>query len=79
MLKNIGINVKIKPKDECNDKNCPFHGNLKIRGNIFNGIVVSCKKEKSALVEMPRFYYLSKYKIYEKLQFHMFMVTQWLQ
>ena len=30
-----------KPKMECNDKNCPFHGTLKVRGRILEGIVIS--------------------------------------
>ena len=40
--KNIGINVKA-PKESCNDKNCPFHGTLPVRGQVITGIVSSVK------------------------------------
>ncbi|RLI38599.1 30S ribosomal protein S17, partial [Candidatus Bathyarchaeota archaeon] len=33
----------IKPPEgpPCDDKNCPFHGTLRIRGKILEGVVVS--------------------------------------
>ena len=36
MTRNIGLKVK-EPKKECDDKNCPFCGNLSIRGKLFEG------------------------------------------
>ena len=28
----VGLEGVKPPARECNDKNCPFHGNLKVRG-----------------------------------------------
>lgn len=63
--KNIGINV-IQPKQECNDFHCPFHGNLKIRGRVFNGTITKTDANKSATIEFLNFYYIQKYERYEK-------------
>ncbi|HDD05077.1 MAG TPA: 30S ribosomal protein S17 [Candidatus Aenigmarchaeota archaeon] len=51
---------------ECNDKKCPFHGKVRIRGKKFEGVVVSAKAEKTAIVEWERYYKLRKYERYEK-------------
>ena len=32
-----------KPKKSCNDKNCPFHGTLSVRGRVFEGVVATSK------------------------------------
>ena len=61
----IGIEVK-KPKKECKDINCPFHGSLKVRGRTFIGNVKSAKAQKSIVVGWERPYYLPKYERYEK-------------
>lgn len=50
----------------CNDKNCPNHGTLSLRGRIFTGTVVSDRMSKTAVVEWPRTHYLTKYERYEK-------------
>jgi small subunit ribosomal protein S17 len=63
--KNIGRKVNF-PKQTCNDKNCPFHGNLKCRGRTFSGVVVSSKMHKTVVVEWYRTVYLAKYERYEK-------------
>ncbi len=60
--KDIGLDVEA-PKDVCEDALCPFHGNLKVRGRIFTGTVVSDKAAKSVVVEWP---YLIKVKKYER-------------
>lgn len=62
---NIGIEVKL-PKKTCNDKNCPFHSNLKIRGRTFTGVVMSDKMHKSLVVEWERRQLIRKYERYEK-------------
>ena len=53
-------------KENCNDKNCPIHGSLSVRGRTFNGIVASSKASKSAVVEWGRLYAVPKYERYEK-------------
>jgi len=52
--------------EECNDKKCAIHGNLKVRGNIFVGRVKSAKAEKTVTVERKLTHYLPKYERYEK-------------
>ena len=63
-MRNIGINVKA-PEKECDDKNCPFHGNLSVRGQIFRGMVVKTY-EKSAVIERELIRYVPKYERYLK-------------
>ncbi|MBS3102551.1 30S ribosomal protein S17 [Candidatus Woesearchaeota archaeon] len=63
--KNIGIDVKA-PAQKCDDENCPFHGNLRARGRIFKGTVVSDKMHKTVVVEWTVRHYLRKYERYEK-------------
>jgi small subunit ribosomal protein S17 len=64
-VRNIGIDVK-PPEKICNDKNCPFHGSLPVRGKILEGIVVSAKSSKTAIVRRDYLHYLPKYERYEK-------------
>ena len=63
--KNIGIEVNLL-NQECNDKKCPYHGELKLHGRIFLGNVTNVDVNKSATVEFIHFYYLPKYERYEK-------------
>ena len=48
--RNIGINVNA-PTESCTDRNCPFHGNLPVRGHIITGYVVSNKMKGSISVK----------------------------
>jgi small subunit ribosomal protein S17 len=64
-VRNIGIEAK-PPKDVCSDKNCPWHGSLSLRGKILEGLVVSSKAQKTAIVEREYFHYLTKYERYER-------------
>jgi small subunit ribosomal protein S17 len=63
--KNIGMEVPF-PKEKCEDQNCPFHSNLKTRGRVFTGKVVSKDLHKSAKIEWKRQYFIPKYERYEK-------------
>ena len=63
--RDIGIDAK-KPEKDCNDKNCPWHSNLSIRGKILEGIVVSSKSQKTAIVERHYLHYVPKYERYER-------------
>lgn len=64
-IRNIGIGVK-PPEKECQDPKCPFHGKLGVRGKILDGIVVSTKAQKTAIVERGYFHYVPKYERYER-------------
>ena len=59
-----------KPKKTCNDKNCPFHGQLSIRGRILDGVVVSAKMDKTVIVRRDYLYYVPKFKRYERRHSH---------
>ena len=63
--KNIGIEAK-PPKKACEDKNCPFHGSLKLRGRMHFATVKSSKAHRTATVEWPGTTYLAKYERYQK-------------
>jgi len=54
------------PSKSCEDINCPFHGNLSLRGMSFIGTVISTNMHKTAVVEWIRRYFLPKYERYEK-------------
>ncbi len=52
---------------ECKDKKCPFHGNVRVRGRKFIGIVTRKNiKQKKITVEFERFIYVKKYEGYLK-------------
>lgn len=53
------------PKEECEDRHCPFHGEIKLRGKIMAGKVIKTDTHKSATVEWERQHYLPKYERYE--------------
>jgi small subunit ribosomal protein S17 len=63
--KNIGVTVN-PPAESCNDKNCPFHGALSVRGQIITGVVKSIKMQGSILVKKEFSHYVQKYERYEK-------------
>jgi len=51
---------------KCEDKHCPIHGSLSVRGRIFEGTVFSSKAPKSATIEFERTRIIPKYERYEK-------------
>jgi small subunit ribosomal protein S17 len=55
-----------KPKKTCEDINCPFHGELPVRGRVLEGVVVSAKMDKTVVVERDYLQYISKFKRYER-------------
>ena len=54
----------------CTDRNCPFHGSLKTRGQVFDGTVIADKMSKTVTVEWPFLQYLQKYQRYLKKRTH---------
>ena len=67
MTRNIGLDVQ-SPEKECTDPNCPFHGELPVRGQVFTGVVVSNKMEKTVVVQRRFEKRVPKYERYEKRQ-----------
>jgi small subunit ribosomal protein S17 len=66
---DIGIDIK-PPKTTCGDKNCPFHGTLKVRGQIIEGKVISDKMHNTAVVNKDNYRFIPKFERYEKRKAH---------
>ena len=66
-MKTKKTEVKEVPLVEtsCKDKDCPTHGNLKIRGRTFKGKVIK-KFHKRVVIEFEKMAYLKKYERYSK-------------
>lgn len=62
--RDIGVDVA-PPKEQCDDRNCPFHGTLSVRGQIIEGVVVSSKMQKTLVVKKDYRRYIPKYERYE--------------
>jgi small subunit ribosomal protein S17 len=54
------------PEAECNDKTCPFHGEISVRGRIDEGTVLKIKMNKTAVVVKERLVWIRKYQRYER-------------
>lgn len=61
----IGIEAK-EPPSKCSDVKCPFHGELKVRGRVLTGIVVSDKAKATVAVKREFLRFLEKFERYEK-------------
>ena len=55
----------VETGNECKDKNCNIHGNLRVRGRIFEGTVIK-KFNKRVVIEFERMVYVKKYERYKK-------------
>ncbi|NPB02017.1 MAG: 30S ribosomal protein S17 [Methanopyri archaeon] len=65
MARDAGMGFK-PPRKECDDPNCPFHGNLSVRGMVLEGVVVSDKMDKTVIVEREYYQYIPKYERWER-------------
>lgn len=63
--RDIGLDVRL-PKAVCHDMNCPFHGHLKVRGQVMEGVVVSAHMQGSVVVSRTVLHFIPKYERYEK-------------
>lgn len=66
MKKNIGVEIKNKPKKKCEDPLCPYHGTISLHGRIFTGTVVSDKMHKTVTITWGRRISIPKYERYAK-------------
>ncbi len=62
--RDIGVDVE-PPMATCDDDKCPFHGHLKVRGEIFDGTVVSERMMRTVVVERE---YLRRIPKFERLE-----------
>ncbi|MHA2298553.1 MAG: 30S ribosomal protein S17 [Candidatus Hodarchaeales archaeon] len=65
MKEERSIGFAAPPPTTCEDPNCPFHGNLSVRGKIIEGNVVSDKNHLTVTVQRRFVSLISKYKRYE--------------
>jgi small subunit ribosomal protein S17 len=63
--RDIGLDVRA-PKSRCDDRHCPFHGRLPVRGQVLEGTVVSTSMQRTAVVERTLLHFVPKYERYEK-------------
>ncbi len=63
-VKDIGLDLAA-PRTSCDDEHCPFHGRLSVRGQMLDGIVVSTKMRRTAVVKRE---YMRLIKKYERFQ-----------
>ena len=61
----LGLNVTA-PEETCADADCPFHGELSVRGQTIDGVVASTDMEKTVIVEREYDVYVPKYDRYMK-------------
>jgi len=59
-----------KPQKTCDDRNCPFHGSLPIRGRVLKGSVVSAKMDKTVIVKREYLQFVRKVMRYERRHSH---------
>ena len=63
--RDIGLDVRA-PREACEDRHCPFHGRLSLRGQLLEGTVVSTSMQRTAVVERVLLHRLAKFERYEK-------------
>jgi small subunit ribosomal protein S17 len=68
-MKNVGIPLK-PPERTCNDRLCPFHGSLPVRGILQRGKVVSVASGDIVVVEKQLTRYSSKFSRYYRVRKH---------
>jgi small subunit ribosomal protein S17 len=65
-VRNIGIPNIEPPERMCDDPDCPFHGNLPVRGRTMEGIVTSTKMSKTITYQLDYLGLVKKYSRYER-------------
>jgi len=67
----LAVSSLKKPKKSCEDRNCPFHGELSVRGRVLEGKVVSAKMERTVIVRRDYLHYVPKFRRYERRHGHL--------
>jgi len=63
--RNIGVKAS-PPKEKCDDKKCPWHSNVPLRGKTITGYVVSSKARNTVIIKWDFHKFLPKYEVYER-------------
>ncbi len=61
----IGIDVP-EPTRPCSGKNCPFCGNLPVRGKLFEGKVSGARARQTVTIQRESPVYIGKFKRYAR-------------
>jgi len=64
-MRTVGLKVNA-PRKSCDDKLCPFHGELGVRRRTMTGTVASTKMNGTVTVERGYLHYIPKYLRYER-------------
>ncbi len=64
-MRDIGIDVT-RPTKDCDDKKCPFHGHVSIRGKLFDGKVTGNKAKQTITLQKDAPIYFAKFKRYAR-------------
>jgi small subunit ribosomal protein S17 len=67
--KDIGLGLA-EPKESCTDPKCAWHGNIPVRGRVFEGKVKSVKAKNTATVEWGYHRFIKKYERFERRKSH---------
>ncbi len=65
-MRDIGVDVKPPTGEWDGNENCPFHGSLRLRGQVLEGTVASVGMQSTIVVERDNVRYMKKYERYEK-------------
>ncbi|MBI5797554.1 30S ribosomal protein S17 [Candidatus Woesearchaeota archaeon] len=63
--KNVGMGI-VSPSKHCEDKHCPFHGDIQLHGKTFVGRIIKKNPHKTVNVEWARIVFLPKFERYTK-------------
>jgi len=64
-MSTAGLEVAM-PKKKCEDRSCPFHGTLKVRGRLLSGKVVSTAGKNFVVVQMEYLHKVGKFNRSER-------------
>jgi small subunit ribosomal protein S17 len=65
-VRNIGIPNVEPPEKTCDDSQCPFHGDLSVRGRVMEGLVTSTRMYKTIVFQQDYLSLVKKYSRYER-------------
>ncbi|MDA7942312.1 MAG: 30S ribosomal protein S17 [Nitrosopumilus sp.] len=65
MTRDIGLGITA-PEKECDDKHCPFHGSLPVRGRLFDGRVTGSKSGRTITLQKEAPVYFGKFRRYAR-------------
>jgi small subunit ribosomal protein S17 len=65
-MKDIGVDVRSPEAEWDGDENCPFYGNLRLRGQVLEGTVKNVGMQKTITLERNNVRYMQKYERFEK-------------